>query len=296
MEPHAVSTEIAPAHTDGAESPGRIEYHEGGDGPVLVLVPGSFSTGAAWRNVVQALRHPWRVVTTSLLGYGGTDERRDASEPRMADEIAIVEEVIRRAGRGAPVHLVGHSFGGQVALATAVRGRAPLASLCLIEPPCPATLRLAGDRAHYAAFRAMTDRYAAAWRAGDRRAARRVIDFYGGMGTFDGFPTRVREFVMETTPTNLLDWMLAYADETSAEALAAVTAPTLVLRGTRGHPAVRRSNERVARALANADLVDVADAGHFMIATHATEVAALVEAHAAKHRDCMAASAVSTAA
>jgi len=166
-------------------------------------------------------------------------------------------------------------------LATAVRGRAPLASLCLIEPPCPATLRLAGDRAHYAAFRAMTDRYAAAWRAGERRAARRVIDFYGGLGTFYGLAARVREFVMETTPTNLLDWMLAYADDTSAQALAAVTMPTLVLRGTRGHPAVRRSNERIARALANADLVDVVGAGHFMIATHAAHVAALIEAHAA---------------
>ncbi|MEO6028040.1 MAG: hypothetical protein ABIR79_14340 [Candidatus Binatia bacterium] len=53
--------------------------------------------------------------------------------------------------------------------------------------------------------------------------------------------------------------------------------PALVLRGTLGHPAVRRSNELIARALPNADLVD---AGHFMIATHAAEVAALAEAHA----------------
>ncbi len=259
---------------------GQVEYSEHGDGPVLVLVPGSFSTGAAWRGVVQSLRRPWRVVTTSLLGYGGTDERRNPAEPRMDDEIAVLEEVIRRAGRGTPVHVVGHSFGAQVALATAVRGHAPLASLCLIEPPCPGALGRAGDRAHLAAFRAMTDRYAAAWRAGERRAARRVIDFYGGIGTFDAFPVRVREFVMETTPTNLLDWELAYADETPADALATVTVPTLVLRGTRGHPAVRRSNELLARALADATLVDVADAGHFMTATHPADVAALIEGHA----------------
>jgi pimeloyl-ACP methyl ester carboxylesterase len=281
MESLAVSTSYDHTEGSGAGSRGRIEYQERGDGPVLVLVPGSFSTGAAWRNVVQAFRRPWRVVTTSLLGCGETEERRDAAAPRMEDEIEVLEDVIRRAGRGAPVHLVGHSFGAQVALATAVRTRAPLASLCLIEPPCPGALRLAGDRARYAEFRAMTDRYAAAWRAGDRDAARHVIDFYGGAGTFDAFPGKVREFVLQTTPANLLDWVLAYADETTAETFATLTVPTLVLRGTLGHPAVRRSNELVARALRNAELVDVADAGHFMVATHGPEVAALVEAHAA---------------
>jgi pimeloyl-ACP methyl ester carboxylesterase len=280
MEPLAVSKEIEQFGAPEEASRGRIEYQEQGDGPVIVFVPGSFSTGAAWRSVVQALRGRWRVVTTSLLGYGGTDERRDVSAPRMADEIEMLEEVIWRAGRGGPVHVVGHSFGAQVALATAVRASAPLVSLCLIEPPCPGTLRLAGDDARFAEFRTMTDRYSAAWHAGERDAARRVIDFYGGVGTFDGFPARVREFVVRTTASNLLDWVLAYADTVSARELAAVKVPTRVLRGAFGHPAVRRSNELIAAALPHAELVDVADASHFMIATHAADVATRIEAHA----------------
>lgn len=73
---------------------------------------------------------------------------------------------------------------------------------------------------------------------------------------------------------------VAYADGTSARAYAAATVPTLVVHGELAHHAVRRSNELVARALRNADLVYVADAGHFMIATHPANVAALVEAHA----------------
>lgn len=280
MKPLAATKEIEQFGAPDEAPRGRIEYQEQGDGPTLLFVPGSFSTGAAWRSVVQALRGRWRVVTTSLLGYGGTDERRDVAAPRMADEIEMLEEVIWRAGRGGPVHLVGHSFGAQVALATAVRACAPLASLCLIEPPCPGTLRLAGEEARFAEFRAMTDRYAAAWHAGERDAARRVIDFYGGAGTFDAFPARVREFVVRTTVSNLIDWVLAYADATSERELAAVTVPTRVLRGALGHPAVRRSNELIAGALPHADLVDVADASHFMIATHAADVAARIEAHA----------------
>ena len=65
-------------------------------------------------------------MTTSLLGYGGTAERRTAGDPSIAHEAAVVELVARKAG--GPVHLIGHSFGGLVALAVALRGRVTLGS------------------------------------------------------------------------------------------------------------------------------------------------------------------------
>src|SRR5438477_5985427 len=98
---------------------GRIDYRECGTGPTVVLVPGSCSTGAAWRPVIATWNGQFRCVTTSLLGYGGTVERRTASDPAIAQEAEILESVIRRAGGRA--HLVGHSFGGVVALAVAFR-------------------------------------------------------------------------------------------------------------------------------------------------------------------------------
>lgn len=121
---------------------GRIDYEECGAGPTIVLVPGSCSTGAAWRPVIAALNGRFRYVTTSLLGYGGTVERRTASDPAISHEAEILESVVRRAG-GRP-HLVGHSFGGLVALAVAVRNKVPLASLVILEAPAPDVLR---DRA-----------------------------------------------------------------------------------------------------------------------------------------------------
>jgi pimeloyl-ACP methyl ester carboxylesterase len=86
---------------------GRIDYKECGAGPTIVLVPGSCSTGAAWRPVIAALNGRFRYVTTSLLGYGSTVERRTARDPAISHEAEILESVVRRAG-GRP-HLVGHS-------------------------------------------------------------------------------------------------------------------------------------------------------------------------------------------
>ena len=60
------------------EDSARIDYEEIGSGPTIVLVPGSCSTGAAWRPVIERLSNQFRCVTTSLLGYGRTAERRTA--------------------------------------------------------------------------------------------------------------------------------------------------------------------------------------------------------------------------
>ena len=123
---------------------GRIDYAEAGSGPTVVLVPGSCSTGAAWRPMMAQWGDRFRCVTTSLLGYGGTAERRTADDPSIDHEVDALETVIGHAG--GPVHLVGHSFGGLVALAAILRKRAPVASLTIIEAPAAATAARARRR------------------------------------------------------------------------------------------------------------------------------------------------------
>jgi pimeloyl-ACP methyl ester carboxylesterase len=97
---------------------GRFDFDVCGAGPTIVLVPGSCSTGATWRPVISAWDSQFRCVTTSLLGYGGTAERRTAGDPSIAHEADMLEAVIERAG--GRVHLVGHSFGGLAAGASTI--------------------------------------------------------------------------------------------------------------------------------------------------------------------------------
>jgi len=254
---------------------GRIDYDETGAGPAIVLVPGSCSTGAAWRPVIAALGSGVRAVTTSLLGYGGTAERRSATDTAIAHEVAILEAVIRRAG--GPVHLVGHSYGGLVSLAVALAGRVPLASLTVAEAPAMEILSATGETEPYAAFRRMNADYAAAFAAGDREAIRMMIDFYGGDGTYAAFPPRVRAYAMETTAVNLLDWQTAFGFPLPPAALARLALPVLVLHGGNSHPAVARANALLSRHIPDARLAVIDGAAHFMIATHAHEVAAAVK-------------------
>ena len=256
---------------------GRIDYEECGAGPTIVLVPGSCSTGAAWRPVIAASNGRFRYVTTSLLGYGGTVERRTASDPAISHEAEILESVVRRAG-GRP-HLVGHSFGGLVALAVAVRNKVPLASLVILEAPAPDVLRDRGEREHYRAFREMTKAYFAAFEGGNAEAIAAMIDFYGGAGTYASWPQRVRDYAVATTPVNILDWASAYGFALPAASLAALEIPALVIRGGASHPAVQRANALLSECMSRAALATIETAAHFMTATHPHEVGCLVAQH-----------------
>jgi pimeloyl-ACP methyl ester carboxylesterase len=242
-----------------------------------VLVPGSCSTGAAWRPMMAAWGSRFRCVTTSLLGYGGTAERRSSRDPSIWHEVDIVESVIRKTG--GPVHLVGHSFGGLVALAVALRNRVSLASLAVIETPAAELLRDNGDRQHYRAFRHMTDGYFAAFASGNVEAITTMIDFYGGAGTFASWPPNVRAYAVETTAVNMLDWASAYGFPLSAAALASIDIPALVLWGKLSHPAVQRANALLAACIIGAVSVEIKAAAHFMIATHANHVSRLIAEH-----------------
>jgi pimeloyl-ACP methyl ester carboxylesterase len=256
---------------------GRVDYDETGAGSTVVLVPGSCSTGAAWRPMLAHWQRGFRCVTTSLLGYGGTAERRTAGDTDISHEAEAIEAVIRRAA--CPVHLVGHSFGGLTALAVALRQRVPLLSLTIAEAPAAEILRPMGEYRHYLAFRNMTDAYFLAYFAGDKTAIEQMIDFYGGAGTFSGWPQRLRDYAIETTPVNLLDWASAYGFELTPALLATIKIPALVLWGEASHPAAKRANELLARRMPNASAAEIAGAAHFMISTHAEEVAGIIAQH-----------------
>src|SRR6185295_6180283 len=85
-------------------------------------------------------------------------------------------------------------------------------------------------------------------------------------------------YAVETTPVNILDWATAYAFPLTATALAALDLPVLVLCGGSSHPAIQRANELLAESLKGSFHL-IEGAAHFMISTHATEVARLAAGH-----------------
>ena len=110
-----------------------------------------------------------------MVARGTAGPPTDTTIDRQAE---IVEAVIRHTG--APVHLVGHSFGALACLDVALCGLHPLMSLTLIEPVTFGLLRQQGEIALHEQFIAMREDYVRAFENGDSEAARRVVDYLCG--------------------------------------------------------------------------------------------------------------------
>ncbi len=251
-----------------------FDYVESGSGPAVLFLPGSFGTAAGWRAVLGHLGSGYRTVTTSLLGYGATAERRPTGNTSMTQQVDVIDEIIERIGTSP--HVVGHSYGGLSALAHALSGRLAPASLLLVEANPLGLLQVSGDFAHYAMFEAMTGPYFAAVAGGESDAARRVIDFYGGAGAFEAMPTKARESIVATTSVNVCDWSSGMSFAPTKAQLQAIAVPTTVVRGGSSHPAMQRIAERLHEAIPRAELVTIADGSHFLPTSHPAEIASLV--------------------
>ena len=91
----------------------RLWVQRGGadDGPLVVLLHGLGHTAQVWRGVTDLLPGGW--LTVDLPGHGRSPSAGEYMFDRVAAEVATV----LRGDR--PVTVVGHSFGGAVALALA---------------------------------------------------------------------------------------------------------------------------------------------------------------------------------
>lgn len=252
----------------------NIDCVESGEGPALLFLPGSYSTTAAWRQVQRLLRPGYRVVTSSLCGYGGTMDTRTQQDFGIQHEVQLVQALARHIGQ--PVHLIGHSFGGTVALATALSHTLEIASLTLFEANPMHLIQAHGGGRLYEETLAMSQAFEAAVDAGEYDAPAHVIDFWTSRGVFAGMPDAVKTYCRETVAVNVLDWRTDFAFKVNASDCSNLNIPMLLVRGGEANPAMIAITDTLQGGLPNARHVAVEGAGHFLITSHAARCAELL--------------------
>jgi pimeloyl-ACP methyl ester carboxylesterase len=83
--------------------------------PIVVMLHGWMDVGASFQFLVDAMKNDWHVIAPDQRGYGGTQWTREAAGGYwFAEYVADLEAVIDHVSPDVPVHLVGHSLGGNV--------------------------------------------------------------------------------------------------------------------------------------------------------------------------------------
>jgi pimeloyl-ACP methyl ester carboxylesterase len=220
----------------------------------------------------------YRVLAPDLLGYGRSDPwPRDM--PLASDgELGVLEALLDAAGR--PVHLVGHSYGGTVALSAARRFCRRIASLTLIEPVAFHLLRSADEPDGWREITALAERHLALVREGqDATAAEAFLTYWTGPKAWQQMPASARDSAAQTAAKVAAEWRLMFATEDDLDAVAGIGAPMLLMCGGRTRTPARRVVDVLRRALPHALHHEIANAGHMSPLTHPANIAEAIRRH-----------------
>jgi pimeloyl-ACP methyl ester carboxylesterase len=213
----------------------RLSYVEEGAGESIVFVHGAFSDLRVWEPVREEVAKRYRFIAYTQRYHGLGAWKGDGKEYSTVTHADDLAEFITSLNAG-PVHLVGRSGGGAVAMVAALKNPALVRTLTMHEPA--ALFALPAESAERKAAREDSAKWASAAReaskAGDPvRAARLFIEGVYELepGGFDRLPEAIRTMVLDNARTAPLMFGASSAPAVTCDALKTFNRPTLVTQG-----------------------------------------------------------------
>jgi pimeloyl-ACP methyl ester carboxylesterase len=270
-----------------------LQYVERGTGEPVVFVHGSASDWRTWLTQIDALGEGYRAIAYSRRYHWPNRPIVHGADYAMAQHVADLGAVLRSLG-AAPAHLVGHSYGGFVALLLALRKPELVRSLILSEPPV-ITLFVSNQPKPAEMLRLLVTRPAtavaiaklgatgigpatAAARRGDmeevmQRMGRAVLgpQFHARLS-----PERRDQVRANAIAAEFLGSGFPPLDE---RALRAMELPVLLVNGQRSPRVFHHLTDRLDELLPGAERIEIADASHLMHEDNAPAYNAALLAH-----------------
>jgi pimeloyl-ACP methyl ester carboxylesterase len=255
-----------------------VAYQDVGSGPTVILVHCSGASHHVWAPLAATLRADYRVLAPDLLGYGESEPWPSNAPMHPWSDLSALLALAKLADE--PVHLVGHSYGGAVAL-EAARILGPRAkSLTLIEPAAFHLLKLTGQTREWQEITNVGRRMTEALRLRrDREAAGIYMRYWVGRMRWWTMSTRARRRAVQTVGKVGAEFEAILRLSSTAGDYQTIHTTTRLIAGQRTLKPARTIVEELASTLSDAHLYVLAGAGHMSPFTHPAAISALVAEH-----------------
>lgn len=247
-----------------------------GAGVPVVFVHGAFCDYRYFEPQIEAAAASWRAISVSLRGYhpGPWLRPDEFTAGGHVEELAAFLQSF-----GAPVHVVGHSRGGRIALNAAARIPQAIRSLVLIEPggemekdfllPAPQTATRA------AAPDVRGEAWALIESGRQEDGLRRYIDAGHGEGKWQSLEAPLRRMMLANAGT-LAGMMRDRSAPLSAAAARGFARPTLLIGGRQSAPNFARVLDALEAYLPDRHRSTIDNADHFLTWDRGAEVNAVL--------------------
>ncbi len=240
------------------------------DADTVLLLHSSQSASSQWRHFIQTVDERVNVLAVDLLGYGNAPQASITTHFRLQHEIPRVQEAIAAAAVQQPLTVVGHSYGGALALKIVADQALAVNKVAVYEPVSFHVLP--EDSPGMMEIRAISD----AMHGKDATACTRTfVDYWNQPGYFDALPAKIQALMVSQAEKVSLDFDALLNEPLQLDDYARIKQPVLLISGEY----TRRSAQAVVRALSSV-LPNLTEqrvaAGHMGPLTHPAEVSPLL--------------------
>ncbi len=235
-----------------------LSYVDRGTGVPIVLVPGTLSDFRIWMNQVEPFSQHNRVLAYSRRYNWPNSAPGTGADGSMQRQVEDLAALIKGMGL-APAHIVGHSYGGSIALFLALGHPEVVRTLVLAEPAVWTALdNVPGMEADVKTRQDFFALFTQAFASGDaERIVKTLADF---VAPGVNLPSEIHSMFVSNIPAAKVERGARFTCEDARH----ITVPTLVLAGDRSPMPFRQMAEIVARCVAGGELVRIPGASHPM--------------------------------
>jgi pimeloyl-ACP methyl ester carboxylesterase len=245
--------------------------------PTVLLIHSGGFTSRQWRKLGEVLAARFRVVAPDLLGYGERGSWPEGEPFHFRQDLELLESLMGEGGEA--VHLVGHSYGGFLALQLALRHPERVRSIAVYEPVAFGVLDETEDADARAALSLVKRQWEPGANGADEAWLRGFVDWWNGAGAWERLNEETRAAFRSVGWKLFQEVMTLAADTTDRATYGTIAVPTLLLGGELSPLTERRVVERLGQALPRSTVRLLPGVGHMGPISHAGIVNEAIAAH-----------------
>jgi pimeloyl-ACP methyl ester carboxylesterase len=242
----------------------NLTYLEQGEGAPIVFVHGTLSDYRAWEGQREPVAQHFRCIVLTQRYYGLGPWPDKGEKFSRATHIDDLGEFIRGLKAG-PVHLVGWSYGGSIALTLAVQQPELVKSLFVYEHSLvtivtdPTDAKAVGDERKDIRTQGET-----AFKTGDlAKTARLLVDaIHGQPGIFDTLSASMRVAMLDNARTIPLDFGAPPPPAVSCAQLGQIKVPVAIAVGELTRPSYKILADTASRCIPGSRLIVIPNGRH----------------------------------
>ncbi len=227
--------------------------------PILAL-HGSASSPGQWKALVEAFRGEREVIAPCLPGYDPRQLESLAGTPGLDSRLTPIRERLVNTAR--PVHIIGHSFGGALALRLGELHPQLVLSICVYEPTALAVLRQGNESIDLCLLDQFQRLASITANAQAEVAMESFINYWMGGNCWQSLAEPVKGGLMSVADVVARDFQDGLAEVANDAESQRYEGPVQILSGGATIAAARRIAELLAAELPAADWQRLPGLGH----------------------------------